>query len=88
MAQTMNPAAKATIARPPMIPNTIATVELVVPVAGDALLIVLVVSKLLLVLEEEEEEEVAVAVAVAVAVVVLLGKLKVAKNSSEPVPPE
>jgi len=45
----MNPAIKATIARPPTTPNTIARVELVVPVTGNALLIALLVSTALFV---------------------------------------
>ena len=42
-------------ARPPTIPTAIATVELVVPVAGDALLVVLGVSTRLLVLDDNDD---------------------------------
>jgi hypothetical protein len=92
MTQTMNPVIKATIARPPMTPNAIATVGLVAPVVDDALLVALAVSTLLLLLvakeEEEEEGEEEGEEEEGEEELVLAGKSKVAKNSSEPVPPE
>ena len=53
----MNPTIKAMTARPPMTPNTIATVGLVVPLAGNALLVVLVVSARLLVLDDDDDDD-------------------------------
>ena len=55
----MNPAIKAMTARPPTTPNTIATVGLVVPLAGNALLVVLVFSARLVVLDDDTDDDAA-----------------------------